>query len=288
MAVEYAGILAAVSLMAITLTGAYGKNVDRRVHLEQRGRRRGREGGKGAEGLARGGEGRVHARAVREAGAEVPLRPGLDRRHEEPGPVRAHASGRRTRRRTRRRARCAGTRSSSAQLKKRGISRLGGRRTRSPRASSRPAPEPGALRLPAGRRPPMMRRRLTIPRIVSPSTTGRWRKPLSSMICGASSKRHVGRRRDRVLGHPLTDARVARVHARGHRAEHVALGEDADQSAEVLDDDRADVLRAHALGDLAERVLGSDGDEGRLDDLAQGSHERGSVTLSRTTLVSIR
>ena len=27
MAVEYAGILAAVSLMAITLTGAYGKNV---------------------------------------------------------------------------------------------------------------------------------------------------------------------------------------------------------------------------------------------------------------------
>ena len=36
MAVEYAGILAAVSLMAITLTGAYGKNVAAEGSVERR------------------------------------------------------------------------------------------------------------------------------------------------------------------------------------------------------------------------------------------------------------
>ena len=66
----------------------------------------------------------------------------------------------------------------------------------------------------------------------------------------------------------------------GHRSKHVALCENADETAEVLHHDRADVLRAHSLRHLAERVLGSDGDECRLDDLAQGSHERGSLTRS--------
>ena len=63
MAVEYAGILAAVSLMAITLTGAYGKSISA-VHHEQRGRRRGCEGGEGAEGLARRREDRVQPRPL--------------------------------------------------------------------------------------------------------------------------------------------------------------------------------------------------------------------------------
>ena len=72
---------------------------------------------------------------------------------------------------------------------------------------------------------------------------------------------HVGRRGDRVDRHPLAHARLARVHPGCHRLQQVALGEDPDQLAEVLDDDGADVLRRHPLGHLAERVLGRDLDE---------------------------
>ena len=67
--------------------------------------------------------------------------------------------------------------------------------------------------------------------------------------------------RDRILGHPLSHARLARVDAGGHRLQQVALGDDADQPTEVLDHGSAHVERRHPLGDLAQRVLGSDLDE---------------------------
>ena len=85
MGVEYAGILAAVSLMAVTLTGAYGKNVTAVFNSSSVGRRGRREGGEGAEGPARRREDRVHACAVREARAEVPLCARLDRWNKNPG-----------------------------------------------------------------------------------------------------------------------------------------------------------------------------------------------------------
>ena len=122
MAVEYAGILAAVSLMAITLTGAYGKNVTAVFNSSERRHRRGGEGGEGAEGRAGRREGRLQACAVREAGVEVPLRARLDRRHEERRASAASRCSARVPRRSRLRARCAGTAKLVAQLKKRGIS----------------------------------------------------------------------------------------------------------------------------------------------------------------------
>ena len=73
------------------------------------------------------------------------------------------------------------------------------------------------------------------------------------------------------------DARLARVHARGHRLQQVALGEDPDQAAEVLDDDGADVLRRHPLGDLAERVLGRDLDEVGAHDVGELRHGGDSI-----------
>ena len=71
----------------------------------------------------------------------------------------------------------------------------------------------------------------------------------------------VGGGGDRVDRHPLAHARLARVNPRRHRLQQVALGQDPDQVAEVLDDDGADVLGRHPLGNLAERVLGRDLDE---------------------------
>ena len=71
--------------MAITLTGAYGKNVAAVFDVEQRGDRRGGQGGEGAEGRTRRSEGGIQARAVRQAGSEVPLCARLDRRDEAPG-----------------------------------------------------------------------------------------------------------------------------------------------------------------------------------------------------------
>ena len=44
--------------------------------------------------------------------------------------------------------------------------------------------------------------------------------------------------------------RASLVDASGHRSQHVALGQDPDQPAEVLDDDRARVLARHPLRDL--------------------------------------
>ena len=59
--VEYAGILAAVSLMAITLTGAYGKNVTAVFESSSVGSPR-CEGGEGTEG-APGGAKAAYKRA---------------------------------------------------------------------------------------------------------------------------------------------------------------------------------------------------------------------------------
>ena len=87
----------------------------------------------------------------------------------------------------------------------------------------------------------------------------------------------VGRGRDRVRRHPFPDARFARVHAGGHRLEEVALGEDADQPAEVLDDDGADVEGRHPLGHLAEGVLRGDLDEVGAHDVCELRHERNST-----------
>ena len=74
---------------------------------------------------------------------------------------------------------------------------------------------------------------------------------------------------------------VSGRHAGGHRAEHVPLRKDSDEAPEVLHDDSADVLRAHALRDLAERVLGGNRDEVRLDDVGERAHEGGSLTARR-------
>ena len=204
MVVEYAGILAAVALMAATLTGAYGQTVSAVFASSTARGRCGRQSGEGAERLARRREDRLQARSVQEAGSEVPLRARLDRRHEEPGAVRPHAARARTPRKTKQRARCVRTRSSCRSSRSaRSASRRPRMRSQGRRLSVRVRAREGCN---AGReadgfrdlratsrsavgvsRPPMIRRRLTIPRIVSPSTTGRWRKPLSSITCAASS-----------------------------------------------------------------------------------------------------
>src|SRR5919202_2631722 len=62
--------------------------------------------------------------------------------------------------------------------------------------------------------------------------------------------------RDRVGGHPLAHARLARVRPPGRRAHQVALREDSDQAAEVHHDGGADPTLDHLLCGLAERVLG--------------------------------
>ena len=73
---------------------------------------------------------------------------------------------------------------------------------------------------------------LMIPIARSPSTIGRWRKPLSSMIFAASSAVTSGRA---VIGSGVIHARTrsSEVRPRRDRAHHVAVGEDPDQPAEV-------------------------------------------------------
>src|SRR5919202_2550595 len=67
--------------------------------------------------------------------------------------------------------------------------------------------------------------------------------------------------RDRVGGHPLAYARLARVRPPGRRAHQVALREDSDQAAEVHHDGGADSPLDHLLRRLAEGVLGSHGQD---------------------------
>ena len=77
---------------------------------------------------------------------------------------------------------------------------------------------------------------------------------------GGIVERHLGRGGDQVaVIHWRT--RASLVCMREAMPWHVPLREDADQAAEVLHDDRADVLLHHLLRHLAERVLGRDGDE---------------------------
>ena len=126
------------------------------------------------------------------------------------------------------------------------------------------------------------RRRLTMPatgrRRRAP---GRWRKPLLEHDLRRLLDVGVGRGRDRVGGHPLAHPRLARVHARGHRLEQVALGEDADQPAEVLAPATAPTFDGrHPLGDLAERVLGSDLDEVGAHDIGDLRHARDPIAAS--------
>src|SRR5207237_7141673 len=63
---------------------------------------------------------------------------------------------------------------------------------------------------------------------------------------------------DRVGGHPLAHAGLARVRPAGGGAHEVALGEDADQAAEVHHDRRADLAIDPLLPRRAERVLRRD------------------------------
>ncbi len=101
---------------------------------------------------------------------------------------------------------------------------------------------------------------LTTPSVRPPSTTGRWRKPCSIIVSRASAADVPSSAVTGSRGHPLANPRLARVDAPGDGAEEVALGEDSDQ-ASVLEDDRgADVVAGHALGRLAECVLGRDRD----------------------------
>ena len=252
MIVEYAGI--------VVRGRAPGVDAQRRVRqsvaavFASSGARRqlGHEGGARAQKVSPAGrEGGVQARAVRQAGAQVPLRARLDRRHEEPAVSASstlartedtrEAAGRDERDPREREARARSSQGSAA------IVRRDRRSARSSPASSRPAWR-AELRLlsadsEAGwRRPPSTRRRLTTPRIVSPSTTGRCRKPLSSMTCAASSSVMSG---GAVIGSAVihwrtraslvcTRAAIARSMSRSVRI--------ADEAAEVLHDDRADVL----------------------------------------------
>src|SRR3984893_2968358 len=72
----------------------------------------------------------------------------------------------------------------------------------------------------------------------------------------------IGCDRHRVRRHPLADSRLGGASACSHGAHQVALGDDADDSREVLDDDhRTDVCGIHLLGRLADRIRWVDGED---------------------------
>ena len=93
--------------------------------------------------------------------------------------------------------------------------------------------------------------------------------------------RRVGAERERVGGHPLAHAGLARVHAAGDGAGQVTLGDDPDQVAVVGDDRRADAALDHLLRGLADRVGGVDREDVAGHQLADGAHAA-SVTPPAT------
>ena len=119
--------------------------------------------------------------------------------------------------------------------------------------------------------PPSTRRKLTIPSTSDPSTTGRWRKPLSSITRAASSSDMSG---GAVIGSGVIHCRTraSLVCTRAAIARSMSRSLRIPMRRPKSFDDCADVPFAHSLRDLAERVLGRDGDEGRLDDLGKGAH----------------
>ena len=120
----------------------------------------------------------------------------------------------------------------------------------------------------------------TMPTARSPSTTGRWRKPPSNIICTASTGSVVS---VTVCGSAVihSDACLARVHAAGDRPSEVALGDDSEQAAVrgVGDDDRAHRVLNHLLGGVSDRVLGLDRDHVTGHEVAQCLH---NASLPRT------
>ena len=88
-------------------------------------------------------------------------------------------------------------------------------------------------------------------------------------------------RRIRVRGdehgvgrHPLPDAGLARVRPVRDRLEDVALGQDADDPAEIRHDHGADAPLGHLLGRLADRVRRLDREDVPLHDLRDDGHGR--------------
>ena len=82
------------------------------------------------------------------------------------------------------------------------------------------------------RRPPSTRRRLTTPSTFAVRHRGGAGTRIEHDL-GRLVERHVGSCGDRIGRHPLADTRLARMHTRRHRPQHVALREDADQAAEA-------------------------------------------------------
>ena len=85
--------------------------------------------------------------------------------------------------------------------------------------------------------------------------------------------RDIGRDRDRVRRHPLPDAGLCRASACGDGAHQVALGDDADDPHDVLDDDDcADIRGVHLLRRLADRVRRLDGEHVLDHQIGDGVH----------------
>ncbi len=91
MAVEYAGILAAVALMAATLTGAYGQTVTAVFASGTAGVAAVAKAAKAQKVSAAGAKAAYKRAPYKKPRPEVPLRARLDRRDEERRAVRAHA-----------------------------------------------------------------------------------------------------------------------------------------------------------------------------------------------------
>ena len=108
--------------MAVTLTGAYGKNVTAVFESSGVGITAVGKAAK-AQKVAPAGAKAAYKRAPYvEARPEVPLRARLDRRDEEPGRVRPHAPRARARRKTQAAREMRSNTKLVAQLKKRAIS----------------------------------------------------------------------------------------------------------------------------------------------------------------------
>ena len=87
--------------------------------------------------------------------------------------------------------------------------------------------------------------------------------------------REVGRRAVDRLGHPLADLGVGGRRAGGVEADEVALGEDADRSLAVDDDDRALLALGHPLRHLRDALGGLAGDRRGAHHLGDRAHGAG-------------
>src|SRR5205823_1827654 len=76
----------------------------------------------------------------------------------------------------------------------------------------------------------------------------------------------------RVGGHPVTEARFARMGAYRDGAGQVALVDDSDETAAGGDDDRADAFGNHLLRGVADRVEGLDREHVARHHFAEGGH----------------